>query len=76
MTTTTISQQQYTVAVQRVKEAGLTDRVTVILKDYRDLPQLTQQFDKLVSIEMIEAVGYQFFETFLPSVAGCSNPTG
>ncbi len=76
VTTTTISQQQYTVAVQRVKEAGLTDRVTVILKDYRDLPQLTQQFDKLVSIEMIEAVGYQFFETFFAVCSRMLKPNG
>jgi len=76
VTTTTISQQQYTVAVQRVEEAGLTDRVTVILKDYRDLPQLAQQFDKLVSIEMIEAVGYQFFETFFAVCSRMLKPSG
>lgn len=76
VTTTTISQQQYTVAVQRVKEAGLTDRIVVILKDYRDLPQLAQQFDKLVSIEMIEAVGYQFFETFFAVCSRMLKPNG
>ncbi|MGB4067677.1 MAG: cyclopropane-fatty-acyl-phospholipid synthase family protein, partial [Nitrospira sp.] len=76
VTTTTISQQQYTVAVQRVEEAGLTDRVTVILKDYRDLPQLAQQFDKLVSIEMIEAVGYQFFEAFFAVCSRMLKPNG
>lgn len=50
--------------MQRVDEAGLRDRVTVTLKDYRDLPQLNERFDKLVSIEMIEAVGHQYFETY------------
>lgn len=64
VTTTTISQQQYDLAVQRVRGAGLADRVTVLLTDYRDLPALNLQFDKLVSIEMIEAVGHQFYETF------------
>ena len=76
VTTTTISQQQYTVAVQRVEKARLTDRVTVVLKDYRDLPQLTQQFDKLVSIEMIEAVGYQFFEEFFAVCSRMLKPNG
>jgi len=76
VTTTTISQQQYKVAVQRVSEAGLTDRVTVVMKDYRDLPQLPQRFDKLVSIEMIEAVGHQFFETFFAVCSRMLKPDG
>lgn len=59
VTTTTISDKQYQFACQRVKESGLTDRVTVLNKDYRDL---RGKFDKLVSIEMIEAVG----EAYLP----------
>jgi cyclopropane-fatty-acyl-phospholipid synthase len=61
VTTTTISREQYGVAVERVREAGLDDRVTVLLEDYRDL---RGSFDKLVSIEMIEAVGWQYFDTF------------
>jgi cyclopropane-fatty-acyl-phospholipid synthase len=64
VTTTTISRQQFDLAVQRVQEAGLSDRVTVVLKDYRELPDLGLQFDKLVSIEMIEAVGHQYYEAF------------
>ncbi len=76
VTTTTISRQQYALAVQRVTEAGLTDRVTVILKDYRDLPQLEQRFDKLVSIEMIEAVGHQYFETFFAVCSRMLKPNG
>lgn len=64
VTTTTISQQQYDMALQRVQEAGLSDHVTVLLTDYRDLPKLGLQFDKLVSIEMIEAVGHQFYKAF------------
>lgn len=61
VTTTTISQQQFDLATERVREAGLQDRVDVLLRDYRDLEG---KYDKLVSIEMIEAVGYRYFETF------------
>ena len=61
VTTTTISEEQYHLARQRVREAGLSERVRVIRSDYRDL---TGVYDKLVSIEMIEAVGHQFYETF------------
>lgn len=64
VTTATISRQQYDMALQRVQEAGLSDHVTVLLMDYRDLPKLGLQFDKLVSIEMIEAVGHQFYKAF------------
>jgi len=61
VTTTTISQEQYNLASERVRAAGLEDRVTVLLKDYRDLEG---QYDKLVSIEMIEAVGHDFYDTY------------
>jgi cyclopropane-fatty-acyl-phospholipid synthase len=65
--TTTISQQQYELARGRIAAAGLEDRVTVLLSDYRDL---AGQYDKLVSIEMIEAVGHQYYDTFF---AKCSS---
>ncbi len=61
VTTTTISREQHAFATRRVHEAGLSDRVTVLLEDYR---ALTGSYDKLVSIEMIEAVGWQYFPTF------------
>ncbi len=61
VTTTTISKAQYDYACERVKQAGLADRVTVLFEDYRDLKG---QYDKLVSIEMIEAVGHRYFDTF------------
>jgi cyclopropane-fatty-acyl-phospholipid synthase len=61
VTTTTISREQHAYARERVREAGLQDRVTVLLEDYRDL---SGSYDKLVSIEMIEAVGWQNFPTF------------
>ena len=56
VTTTTISQEQHDYAVARIRAAGLQDRVTVLMRDYRDLKG---RYDKLVSIEMIEAVGWQ-----------------
>jgi cyclopropane-fatty-acyl-phospholipid synthase len=61
VTTTTISREQYELAVARVREAGLERRVTVLLEDYR---RLTGSYDKLVSIEMIEAVGWRYFDTY------------
>jgi cyclopropane-fatty-acyl-phospholipid synthase len=61
VTTTTISREQHEVAVARVRDAGLEDRVTVLLDDYRDL---RGQYDRLVSIEMIEAVGWKDFDTY------------
>ena len=61
VTTTTISQEQHDRAQQLVREAGLQDRITVLKQDYRDL---TGKFDRLVSIEMIEAVGHSHHETF------------
>ncbi|MBM3367566.1 MAG: class I SAM-dependent methyltransferase [Betaproteobacteria bacterium] len=61
VTTTTISPNQYALAIERVRAAGLADRVTVLLRDYRDLEG---EYDKLVSIEMIEAVGHQYFGEF------------
>ncbi len=57
VTTTTISDAQYLEAKNRVAAAGLTDKVTLLKKDYREL---TGEYDKLVSIEMIEAVGRRF----------------
>ncbi len=73
VTTTTISREQYGVAVQRVREAGLDDRVKVVLEDYRDL---RGSFDKLVSIEMIEAVGWQYFDTFFRRCGELLKPDG
>lgn len=61
VTTTTISQQQYDYAIRRVREYNLQDKVTVLLEDYRDLEG---QYDKLISIEMVEAVGHHFIDEF------------
>ncbi|MGB5684021.1 MAG: cyclopropane-fatty-acyl-phospholipid synthase family protein [Polyangiales bacterium] len=73
VTTTTISRRQYDLAVERVREAGLDDRVSVLLEDYRDL---RGSYDKLVSIEMIEAVGAGYFETYFAQVGGLLSPDG
>lgn len=61
VTTTTLSQQQYAYTQKRIEEQGLQDRITLLLEDYRDLKG---QYDKLVSIEMIEAVGHRFLPTY------------
>ena len=73
VTTTTISQQQFDLASRKVAEAGLADRVTVLRADYRDL---TGTYDKLVSVEMIEAVGADFLDTFFAQCARLLRPGG
>ena len=73
VTTTTISQRQYELARERVREAGLEDRITLLLKDYRELEG---SYDKLVSIEMIEAVGWQYFETYFRCCSELLKPEG
>ncbi|MCG8587834.1 MAG: cyclopropane-fatty-acyl-phospholipid synthase family protein [Proteobacteria bacterium] len=73
VTSTTISPSQHAVAVARVKEAGLEDRVEVLLEDYRDLEG---RFDRLVSIEMVEAVGHEYYETYLRTCADRLHPDG
>ena len=67
ITTTTISEEQYSLAKQRVEEAGLGDNITLLKEDYR---KLEGKFDKLVSIEMIEAVGWEYYDVFFKT---CSN---
>jgi len=73
VTTTTISRKQYELTEARVRQAGLHDRVQVLFEDYRDLKG---QYDKLVSIEMIEAVGYRHFNTFFSTCSRLLKPEG
>lgn len=73
VTTTTISRQQYDYARQRVAAAGLEDRITLLFDDYRELHG---SYDKLVSIEMIEAIGHRYFNTFFEKCAGLLRPGG
>nr|MBP8098287.1 class I SAM-dependent methyltransferase [Arenimonas sp.] len=73
VTTTTISKEQHGLASRRVQEAGLGDKVTVLLQDYRDLQG---SHDKLVSIEMIEAIGHQYLDTYFAKCASLLKPDG
>ena len=73
ITTTTISDAQYEEAQRRVAAAGLADKVTLLKQDYREL---TGQYDKLVSIEMIEAVGHEYLPTFFAKCNSLLKPTG
>ena len=73
VTTTTISNEQYEYAKARVSELGLEDRITLLKNDYRDLEG---RYDKLVSIEMIEAVGHEYLDTFFQKCASLLKPDG
>jgi cyclopropane-fatty-acyl-phospholipid synthase len=73
VTTTTISRQQFEHARRRVAEAGLEHRITLLCDDYRELQG---RYDKLVSIEMIEAIGHRFFDTFFAQCAALLKPDG
>jgi cyclopropane-fatty-acyl-phospholipid synthase len=73
VTTTTISAEQHAYAVARVRQAGLEELVTVLRSDYRDL---RGRYDKLVSIEMIEAVGWQQIGTFFQRCSRLLHPHG
>jgi len=73
VTTTTISREQYELTGERVRAAGLAERVTVLCQDYRDL---RGSFDKLVSIEMIEAVGERHLPTYFRACADLLKPQG
>jgi cyclopropane-fatty-acyl-phospholipid synthase len=66
VTTTTISQEQHELAARRVQAAGLGERVTLLRRDYRDLEG---RYDKLVSIEMIEAIGHQYLDDYFGKCA-------
>ncbi|MBL9185999.1 MAG: class I SAM-dependent methyltransferase [Opitutaceae bacterium] len=73
VTTVTISKQQFELARRRVAEAGLADRVDVQLCDFRDI---TGTFDKIVSIEMVEALGHKYQVTFAEVVSRLLKPEG
>jgi cyclopropane-fatty-acyl-phospholipid synthase len=73
VTTTTISREQHALAAQRVSEAGVDDRVTLLLEDYRDL---AGTYDKLVSIEMIEAIGAPYLDSYFGKLGTLLRPGG
>ncbi|MDN3553231.1 cyclopropane-fatty-acyl-phospholipid synthase family protein [Halomonas almeriensis] len=62
VTTTTISEEQYAHTAQRLAQEGLAEQVTLLKQDYREL---SGRYDRLVSVEMIEAVGHQYLDTYL-----------
>ncbi|MPW35479.1 cyclopropane-fatty-acyl-phospholipid synthase family protein [Vibrio sp. B1Z05] len=73
VTTTTISQEQFLYAKQQIQLAGLTDKITLLQQDYRDLDG---QYDKLVSIEMIEAVGREYLPSYIQKCQALLKPGG
>lgn len=73
VSTTTISREQFEYAKQRIREEGLEDSITLLFKDYRDLEG---QYDKLVSIEMIEAVGPHYLDTFFEKCSSLLKTNG
>ena len=73
VTTTTVSREQASLAAARVQSAGLTERVTVLRADYREL---AGRYDKLASIEMIEAIGEQYLETYFARLGQLLKPEG
>ena len=73
VTTTTISRAQRDFAVRKIASLGLSDRITVLLDDYRDLDG---QYDKLVSIEMVEAVGAPFLDGYFRHCSRLLKPEG
>jgi cyclopropane-fatty-acyl-phospholipid synthase len=73
LTATTISDRQFEYAQNRIQKNGFEDRVSIIKKDYRDL---VGQFDRIVSIEMIEAVGHEFLPAYFSKISDLLLPTG
>jgi len=73
VTTTTISREQARYAREKIRRLGLTDRITVLLQDYRDLEG---RFDKLISLEMIEAVGVKYYRDYFSRCADLLAPDG
>lgn len=73
VTTLTISEEQYKLAQERIVKENLADKITILLKDYR---LMEGQFDKIVSIEMLEAVGAEYYETYFKKCAGLLKKDG
>jgi cyclopropane-fatty-acyl-phospholipid synthase len=73
VTTTTISREQHDYAKEKIARAGLSDRITLLLEDYRELKG---RYDKAISIEMIEAVGANYLDTYLAKCSSLLAPHG
>ncbi|MDI5983482.1 cyclopropane-fatty-acyl-phospholipid synthase family protein [Halomonas sp. M4R5S39] len=65
VTTTTISEAQYAHTARRIEAEGLGERITLLRQDYREL---TGRYDRLISVEMIEAVGHHYLDTYLATL--------
>ena len=77
VTAITISKQQHAYTRARIKNAGLAGQIEVVFMDYRDCPRrFGQRFDSVVSIEMIEAVGAEYWGVYFASIAQCLKPHG
>jgi cyclopropane-fatty-acyl-phospholipid synthase len=73
VTTTTISREQHALASERVAAAGMSSHVTLLLEDYRDL---RGSYNKLVSIEMVEAIGAPYLDTYFGQLGNLLKPDG
>ena len=73
LTATTISEEQYKYARERIETLGVADRISIVKQDYRNL---TGQFDRVVSIEMIEAVGHEYLPTYFSKIANLLTTEG
>lgn len=73
VTTTTISEEQHAYTAEQIKKQGLENHITLLKKDYRDLQG---KYDKLVSIEMIEAVGHKYMDTYIAKCSSLLKPSG
>lgn len=71
VTTLTVSKAQYEYAIKHIKQANLSDKITVLLQDYRDHKG---HYDRIMSIEMIEAVGYDFLPDYFKALENLSKP--
>ncbi len=77
VTTTTISKRQFEYASKAIANASLAHRITILRSDYRDLPLgLDERFDKLASIEMIEAVGHRYHPAYFEAISRLLKPDG
>ena len=73
VTTVTISQEQHDYVSKKIKDLKLTDKITLLFKDYR---VLKGQYDRIISIEMIEAVGHKFLNTYFNKLNELLKPAG
>ncbi len=73
VTTVTLSKEQYRYVQERIAEEGLEDHIRILIKDYR---LIEGRFDKIVSVEMFEAVGYEHFETYFNTLDRLLKPNG